>query len=166
MPVEPPEFKHALARFPSGVTVVTVRTPEGQDHGMTASAFSSVALDPPLVLVCIQKGNSTGDYIDLSGMFAVNMLADDQVSVSNRFAGKGPGPQERFTDLSIERAPLSGAVWLKDAVARIDCKVHATADGGDHTIYLGRVEATSVSVPGGNPLIYCGGAYRTLGAKL
>ena len=166
MPVEPKEFKHALGRFASGVTVLTVRTPEGGDHGMTASAFSSVALAPPLVLVCIQKGNSTADYIDAAQVFAVNVLADDQVEVSNRFAGYGPGPQERFSDLASSRAPVSGAVWLEGAVARLDCRVHATADGGDHTIYVARVEATSVSAPGGNPLIYCGGAYRTLGAKL
>jgi 3-hydroxy-9,10-secoandrosta-1,3,5(10)-triene-9,17-dione monooxygenase reductase component len=166
MAVEPHEFKHALGRFASGVTVVTVRTPEGEDHGMTASAFSSVALDPPLVLVCIRKGNSTAEYIDAARTFAVNVLADDQVDVSNRFAGYGPGPQERFSDLAIGRAPISGAVWLEGAVARLDCRVHATSDGGDHTIYVGRVEATSVSAVGGNPLIYCGGAYRTLGAKL
>jgi flavin reductase (DIM6/NTAB) family NADH-FMN oxidoreductase RutF len=166
MPVEPPEFKHALGCFPSGVTVITVRTPEGEDHGMTASAFSSVALHPPLVLVCIRKGNATADYIDLARAFAVNVLAEDQVAVSNRFAGYGPGPQERFSDLPIVRAPHSGAVWLEGAVARLDCRVHATADGGDHTIYVGRVEATSVLAVPGNPLIYCGGAYRTLGAKL
>ncbi len=116
--------------------------------------------------MCIRKGNATADYIDVAGTFAVNVLADDQTGVSNRFAGYGPGPQERFSDLAIERAPVSGAIWLEGAVARIDCKVHATADGGDHTIYLGRVEATSVSAVRGNPLIYCGGAYRTLGAKL
>jgi len=166
MPVGPHEFKHALGRFPSGVTVVTVRTPEGEDHGMTASAFCSVALHPPLILVCIRKGNSTADFIDAARMFAVNVLADDQVGVSSRFAGHGPGPQERFSDLATSRAPVSGAIWIDAAVARLDCQVHATADGGDHTIYLGRVEATSVVEVGGNPLIYCGGAYRTLGAKL
>ena len=81
------KFKRALGSFASGVTAVTVRTPEGHDHGMTASAFSSLSLDPPLVLVCVKVENSTHQYLEEASGFAINLLGAGQQALSNRFAG-------------------------------------------------------------------------------
>jgi flavin reductase (DIM6/NTAB) family NADH-FMN oxidoreductase RutF len=166
MPIEPATFRKALSHFPSGVTLLTVVTPEGAPHGMTASAFSSVSMVPPIILVCVKKGNSTHEYLTTRGAFAVNLLAEDQALVSDRFAGIGPVVQDRFADLAWRPAPLSGAPWLDRAITNLDCTLHGTADGGDHTVFLG--EVVGVSTPGEErkPLIYWSRAYRSVGAKL
>lgn len=168
MPVDAGEFRNALGRFASGVTVMTVRTTDGGDRGMTASAFSSLSLDPPLVLVCVKKGNTMDLALRGAAGFAVNLLAQDQVALSNRFAGYSAAPADRVDDLDISRGPFSGAAWLPGAIARLDCALHQVLDGGDHHIYLGRVEA--VDAPGARedqrPLLYFAGAYRAAGDKL
>lgn len=168
MPVDAGEFRNALARFASGVTVVTARTPDGGDRGMTASAFCSLSLDPPLILVCVRKGNAMDGVLQGAAGFAVNLLGQDQVDLSNRFAGYGAQPADRVDDLQPAAGPYSGAAWLPGAIARLDCALHQVLDGGDHHIYLGRVEA--VDAPGARedqrPLLYFAGAYRAAGEKL
>jgi len=154
MPVDAKAFKDALARFPSGVTVVTVQ--EGEEvHGITVSAFLSVSLSPPLILVSIDKRARSHDVIPRVGRFAVSILAEGQDPVSNYFAGyKQP-------DQVVELArPDMGTPVVPDALAWIDCSLHQVVDGGDHTLYIGQVEG--VTTRDGAPLIYYRGRYRAL----
>lgn len=171
MSVEASDFKAALARFPSGVTVITVvdtdAPPGEQDHGMTASAFCSLSLDPPLILVCVKKGNATHDKLTRAGGFGVNILAADQVSVSNRFAGWWKEGVSKWADLDLSRGAESGAPLIGGALARLDCQKFKALDGGDHTIFIGEVHGAEVSAADGadpEPLLYFFGGYRTIGA--
>ena len=154
-------FKSALGRWVSGVTIVTTRAGE-RVFGMTASAFSSVSLDPPLVLVCIAKKAHTLPWIVESGVFAVNVLAKDQHELSNRFATEG-NESVRFEGLACRSGP-SGAPWLPDTVAVLDCRVAAAHDAGDHWIYVGEVQAAEVAA-GRAPLLYYDASYRSLAAR-
>ena len=166
MPVTPDEFKAALARFASGVTVVTLTDTNG-DHGMTASAFTSVSLDPPLVLVCVTKGNATHERLVGASGFAINILAADQVTVSNRFAGWWDEGKSKWDDLTLSRGAVSGAPLIGGALAQLDCSAWSTADGGDHTLFIGQVESATVSPSAPDalaPLLYFAGGYRTIGA--
>lgn len=164
-------FRSALSRFASGVTVITTQTADGTDHGMTASAFTSVSLDPPLVLVCVGKTAFAHDHIAEAGTFAVNILGADQVGLSDRFAhriktadGYEPWPDDRdkFSDLEPARSAHGNAVF-SDVLGHLDCTVHEALDGGDHTIFLGQVEALAVSKHAAEPLLFFAGQYRELG---
>jgi len=167
MPASPDDFKAALGRFASGVTVVTLGGEE--DHGMTASAFCSLSLDPPLVLVCVKNGNTThGKLLEAKG-FGVNILGADQKDLSNRFAGWGfPPDQDKWADLDIGRGAVSGAPLLPGALAHLDCSLYGTRDGGDHTIFIGQVEnAESFGDRDSlNALLYFAGGYRSVGDSL
>lgn len=166
MPIAPADFKAALGRFPAGVTVITVATPEG-DHGMTASAFCSLSLDPPLVLVCVKKVNTTHGLLEGAAGFGVNLLAQDQMGLSNRFAGWGPQPEDRFEDQGDERGAVSGARFLPGSMASLDCTLYGTRDGGDHTIFIGQVEGAVIRGDDAElaPLIYFKG-YKAAGESL
>lgn len=157
MPVEAEAFKHALARWATGVTVVTTRAGE-RVHGMTVSAFTEVSLDPPLVLVCADKSSNTHPLIAEGGVFAVNVLAQGQDALSNRFASK-KDEERRFEGLRCERG-TTGAPLLPGALAHVDCRVVTSHDAGDHVIYLGSVEEVRTS--DGEPLLYYRGSYRAL----
>ena len=169
--MDPKLFKQAVGSFASGVTVITTRGADGGDHGMTASAFSSLSLDPPLVLVCVQEKNQTHELLKAAGSFAVNILARDQEERSNRFAGGlvgedgrwQPWPIERdkFADLEFRRGDAcGGSALISGCVAQLECSVEALLPGGDHGIFVGRVEA--VHVAGGDPLLYAKGHYGGL----
>ncbi len=136
-------FRNALGQFATGVTVITVKGPEGL-HGMTANAFTSVSLDPPLVLVCIDKRNRTHALIQEVGRFGVSVLAEDHENVSRHFAGAREIP----IDVTFIEEGL-GTPVIKESLAWLDCTVWRTYDGGDHTIIVGKVEA--LDAPGGNP---------------
>jgi flavin reductase (DIM6/NTAB) family NADH-FMN oxidoreductase RutF len=157
VPVTPDAFRDALACWASGVSIVTSRSGE-RVHGMTVSAFASVSLDPPLVLVCADKGSDTCALIAESGVFAVNVLARGQEALSRRFAEKRDEAR-RFEGIAVERA-VTGAPLLP-GLASLDCTLAATHDAGDHVIYVGRVEALRHRADG-EPLLYYRGAYRTL----
>ena len=169
-PIDETAFKRALGNFASGVTVLTVRTPAGADHGMTANAFSSLSMDPPLILVCIQNHNETYQLIQAVGAFAVNILGRDQEERSNRFAGSvmdahgcwqpWPEARDRFADLQYTRADASGAAFLTGCLANIDCTLEALHPGGDHGIFVGRIQ--QIQLPDDHskaPLLYYGGDY-------
>lgn len=167
MSVSDNDFKMALGRFGSGVTVVTV-TDEDGDHGMTASAFTSLSLDPPLVLVCVGKKGNMHARLDRADGFAVNVLDAAQESVSNRFAGWWNKDTSKWGDLAIDRAPHSNAPWIGGSLTSLDCTVHERMDGGDHTIFVGRVVATRTDDrprEALEPLFYFAGQYRQLTPK-
>jgi flavin reductase (DIM6/NTAB) family NADH-FMN oxidoreductase RutF len=159
MSVTGDEFRAALAHWASGVAVVTSAAGD-RIHGMTVSAFSSVSLDPPLVLVCADKASNTLALIEEGRVFAVNILAAAQQGLSNRFASK-QDEERRFEGIAWRRG-ATGAPILPGALAVLDCRVVAAHDAGDHVIYVGRVE--SVEVAAGDPLVYFGGAYRGIRA--
>ncbi len=146
--------------FVSGVTAVTT-TYEGRLRGVAVSAFSSVSLDPPLVLICVAKETSSQDMIAASGVFAVNVLSDDQEFLSDRFAARAPIVNDRFEGVPYHVA-VTGAPILEKSLAWYDCRVAATHDGGDHTIFVGRVEAMGFGDPARRPLVYYANRYARL----
>ena len=157
MTVDSGQFKDVLREWASGVTVVTSRHGE-RVHGMTVSAFASVSLDPPLVLICASKSSNTYEVIEEGRVFAANILAADQQDLSNKFASKKE-EHLRFEGLDWQEG-ATGAPILPGALAALDCRVVAAHDAGDHVIYVGQVEA--VVLDEGRPLIYYGAGYRAL----
>lgn len=167
MAVTPDEFRGAMRRFASGITVITARAGD-VDHGMTASAFCSLSVNPPRILVCVGRTAAIHDVISGAGAFGVTMLSDEMQPLSDRFAGRFPKDQDRFADLDISRAPDSGAAWLPGGLGWLDCAVAAAHDGGDHTIYVGEVTAARLN-DGVEPhaaLLYLAGRYRRAGDAL
>ncbi len=152
------EFRQALGAFATGVTVITTR---GGDHayGMTANAFSSVSLDPPLVLVCVISGTTGAEMIERHEAFAVNVLGADQEPVSRYFAWKDrPRGQEAFAEIAHELG-VTGCPILDGVAAHLDCRLVATHEAGDHVIYIGEVQAIGID-PAVQPLLFHGGKYR------
>ena len=146
--------------FASGVTVVTTAQ-DGRLRGITVSAFSSLSLDPPLVLLCIVNEASTCDMITESGVFAVNILSDDQEFLAERFAARAPIVNERFEGVPYQTA-VTGAPILEESIAWYDCRVEAKYDGGDHTIFVGRVAALGFGAASRQPLLYFANRYAAL----
>ncbi len=154
-------FRKAMGRFPTGVTVITGHDGAGAPVGVTVSAFSSLSLDPPLILFCLTAGTATMAAFQPEKTFAVNILAMDQGALSDQFAGP---PEARFS--GVEHHPgESGAPLLAGAVASVECRVDQTFSGGDHQIIIGRVERVTVA-EGKIPLVYCQSAYHELGSPL
>lgn len=156
MTLDPATFRATLARFASGITIVTARDRVGGDVGMTVSAFSSLSLDPPLVLVCIDNGASVAPVLEHCDAFAVNILAEDQEALSRRFAER---ELDRFDGVSVSRGAL-GLALLDGALANLECRVTARHPAGDHTILVGEVKEASLRE--GHPLLYYRGGYRRL----
>ena len=155
MPIDDAQFKLAMSHFASGVTVVTTEH-EGRPYGMTVASFASLSLHPPLVLVCIEKNVKTHEAIEASGVFGVSMLAQTQIAVSNRFASKS---DDKFEGVETRRGTL-GVPLLEGSICMLECRVHATLPGGDHTIFVGEVvEMQAVEAA---PLVYFRSGYREL----
>ena len=151
MAVDPAAFKAVMGQWPSGVTVVTTVDDDGP-HGMTASSFSSVSLEPPLVSVCVAKHLNTHGRLRASGVFAVNILDKDQVDHGLRFAGMLDEVSDRFAGVDVTTA-VTGAPLLTGTLGWVDCRVWQAYDGGDHTIFVGEVLAAGTD-PAASPLLY------------
>jgi flavin reductase (DIM6/NTAB) family NADH-FMN oxidoreductase RutF len=158
MTVEPLQFRQALSKFASGVTVVSTVTPEGQPIGVTVSAFSSVSLAPPLVLICLDHATSQLRAYTEGPHFCVNILAAEQQEISNIFAF--PGPRPPFDAIDYESGAL-GVPVIGNTLASLECRVEAVYPGGDHEIVVGAV-AHATWNDDLEPLIYAVGRYRTL----
>jgi flavin reductase (DIM6/NTAB) family NADH-FMN oxidoreductase RutF len=158
MPVSVDDFKKALQLWASGVTVVTTQSRKFGVQGMTVTAFSSVSVSPPQVLVCINDSADTGAGIEESRCFAVNVLSSEQQDVSNQFAG-GSSQQQRFENTTWEPG-ITGAPILTDSIMSLDCKVVEKVRAGTHWIIIGEVQDT-IRRPG-DPLLYYCGNYRQL----
>lgn len=153
-----PTFRQVLARFATGVVVVTGATEDGP-AGLTCQSFSSLSLDPPLVLLSTARSSTTWPRIAATGRFAVNVLAADQQDVSTRFAISGG---DKFAGQGWHPGAL-GNPLLDGAIAHVECDIDATHDGGDHVIVVGRVRA--LEAPGldaGSPLVYYRSSYHAL----
>jgi flavin reductase (DIM6/NTAB) family NADH-FMN oxidoreductase RutF len=154
------EFREALGCFATGVTVITTAS-EGHGYGMTANAFSSVSLDPPLVLVCAITGNEGSEIIARNGKFAVNILAADQEPISRYFSSKDrPRGPDAFRDVA-HRHGVTGCPILDGVAGHLDCTLVASHEAGDHVIFIGEVQALEVA-PEAAPLLFHGGGYRLL----
>jgi flavin reductase (DIM6/NTAB) family NADH-FMN oxidoreductase RutF len=155
--VDPLEFRRVMGHFPTGVSVITT-VHDGELHGMTANSFTSVSLDPMLVLACLSCGARTALAIQSAGHFAVNILAEDQEEVSQRFAKPG---QDHFEGLDVIRGHR-GLPLIPGALAYLVCAVDDVVQAGDHDIVLGRVEDCQASRNGVNPLVFFKGTYSKL----
>jgi flavin reductase (DIM6/NTAB) family NADH-FMN oxidoreductase RutF len=151
--VDEAHFRQVLGHFPTGVTVVTAMT-EGEPVGLAVGSFTSVSLDPPLVLFCPAKSSSSWPKIEAAGSFCVNILGEDQESVSRVFAGKGA---DKFQGLGW-RLGAVGAPILNDVLAWIDCRVEDVHEGGDHYLVVGRVAELGIGHEG-RPLVFFRGGY-------
>jgi 3-hydroxy-9,10-secoandrosta-1,3,5(10)-triene-9,17-dione monooxygenase reductase component len=155
-------YREVLGRFVTGVTVITTasQTPAGlQPWGTTVNAFTSVSLEPPLVLICVGRERSIHPVIDAAGRFVVNILAEDNQGLSDCFAGApSPLPRSAFCGASYQLS-ASGLPVLEAAVAHLECSVENVMDAGDHTVYLGRVVGLGLSEIHPLPLLYYRGRY-------
>jgi flavin reductase (DIM6/NTAB) family NADH-FMN oxidoreductase RutF len=145
--VEPDSYRRTISRFASGVTVITTRD-GGHDYGLTASAVTSLSLDPPMLLVCVNKASTTRQALVRSRVFAVNILQEQQSALARHFAGS---QADKFAGLHVSYGEL-GVPLLDDVLATLECRVTAIVDGGTHAIFLAEVQ--SVHATEGMPLTY------------
>ena len=152
-------FRQVMGHFCTGITIVTALD-AGAPVGFTAQSFTSVSLDPPLVLVCPAKTSSSWPRIKNSGSFCVNILADDQEALCRAFATSGG---DKFQGVGWSRSPMTGSPVLHDVLAWADCRIEAEHDAGDHTVALGRVVELGVRDHVG-PLLFFRGGYGSFEA--
>jgi flavin reductase (DIM6/NTAB) family NADH-FMN oxidoreductase RutF len=157
--IDASSFRRALGQFASGITVVTTRDAAGRPLGLTVSAFSSVSLDPPLVLVCLDHAADANDGMRASGLFGVSILREDQEAVSRRFARSDA---RKFEGIAL-REGRHGMPLVPGALAHIECRVRSFHEEGDHTVWVG--EVVSLAAAPGAPLIHQAGAYRRLARR-
>jgi flavin reductase (DIM6/NTAB) family NADH-FMN oxidoreductase RutF len=160
--VDAQAMRNTLRLWASGVSVVT----SGDAHeraGLTVSAFNSLSLDPPMILICLHKDSHAIPLIEKTGVFAVSILGDDQGGISDRFAGRVPlgESEDRFTGVTVYSA-ATGAPIIGSAIAWLDCRVASRHDGSTHWIYIGEVAATGTDEIAHTPLLYFDRAYRAL----
>ncbi|MEV8020810.1 flavin reductase family protein [Streptomyces sp. NPDC086554] len=168
------EFRAAMSRLAAGVVLVTARelpldaqdpmAPGGEDVGMTATAFLSVSLDPPLVLVSLREGSRMDDLLAEQPLWGVSVLAESQRHIAGRFAMKGRiSDRLLFEDIPYVRGEACGAPLVGGALATLECRTEQTVTAGDHTLVIGRVLTAQVPSADGGPLMYFKGKYRHLG---
>jgi flavin reductase (DIM6/NTAB) family NADH-FMN oxidoreductase RutF len=158
MAISNDEFKAALGSFASGVTVVTTKDLTGKLHGLTVSAFSSVSMNPPLILVCILKTTGSYSSFEESKGFVVNILGESQRQISNHFASH---LDDKFSGQNYELNEI-GLPILADCLVNLECTLKHSYDAGDHTIFVGEIKRAESKR--GKPLVYSQGNYRKLEA--
>jgi flavin reductase (DIM6/NTAB) family NADH-FMN oxidoreductase RutF len=162
------EFRAAMSRLAAGVVLVTAHDPDdgprGEDVGMTATAFMSVSLDPPLVLVSLRNGSRMDDLLAEQPLWGVSVLSESQRHVAGRFAMKGRvSDRLLFEDIPYTRGEVSGGLLVRGALATLECRTEQRIEAGDHTLVIGRVLAASLPSGDGGPLLYFRGRYHQLG---
>jgi flavin reductase (DIM6/NTAB) family NADH-FMN oxidoreductase RutF len=155
--IAPEEFRAAMGSFAAGVTIITTLDASGTPQAVTATAFSSVSLSPPLCLVCIAKRTRTYQPLLLKGSFAVNILRAEQEWLSARFASSAI---DRFKSVAWEPGAVTGCPIIAGALVSLECRVVEVHSGGDHDIFLGSPK--SIRVNEGAPLVYWRGSYSSL----
>ncbi|MGH8893605.1 MAG: flavin reductase family protein [Actinomycetes bacterium] len=162
--VAPDSFKRAASKFPSGVAVVTSAC-EGLVHGITVSAFSSLSLEPPQVLVCVARWSKLNELVLRSNAFAVNILANDQAHISAEFAKPGRHPMPTFDEMGIQSTVYETRSPVLDGVAAyFDCTVVMACESGDHSVFMGDVVVAGADSTK-DPLLYVDRKYRHLAAE-
>ncbi|WP_455360672.1 flavin reductase family protein [Streptomyces sp. SYSU K21746] len=162
------EFRAAMSRLAAGVVLVTAHDPDdgprGEDVGMTATAFLSVSLDPPLVLVSVRNGSRMDDLLAEQPLWAATLLSENQRQVAGRFAMKGRiSDRLLFEDIPFVRGKESGAPLVTGALGALECRTEQRVTAGDHTLVIGRVLAADLPDMDSGPLAYFRGRYRQLG---
>ncbi|MGW0603494.1 flavin reductase family protein [Streptomyces sp. NPDC002640] len=164
------EFRAAMSRLASGVVLVTAHEPQldpdgpaGEDAGMTATAFMSVSLDPPLAMISVRTGSRMDDLLAEQPLWAVSVLAEDQRHIAGRFAMKGRvSDRLLFADIPHTHGEASGAPLIAGALASVECRTEQRVEAGDHTLIVGRV-LTATTGPGeAGPLLHFRSRYRHL----
>lgn len=153
------DYRRVVGRFATGVTVITAVV-DGEQHAMTCNSFTSVSLDPVLVLFCAEKVARFHEVVLTSGTWAVSVLAQGQEQVSRRFAVRGRPLEDQFSGLPFSVGPATGAAVLDGALAALECRTVSVTDAGDHTVFIGEVLGLGVPDPDGDPLLYYEGRYR------
>lgn len=153
------DLRAVMRRWATGVTLVTAQH-AGRPHGMTVSSFTSVSLDPPLVLVALERSSVTHRMVEQSEAFAVALLREAQIDLAERFAGRVPDTEDRFAGVAY-RTAVTGAPIPDGCLATLDCRRRAAHPAGTHTIFVGEVLAVGGD-PGGRPLLYYDRHYRRL----
>ena len=156
MAIDPRELRNVMGNFATGVTIITTKDAMGKPFGLTANAFSSLSLDPPLLLICVDKKVDCYACFEESKVFGVNFLSEGQDQLSTRFATKGI---EKFEGIPHKLGDL-GVALLDGALAHIECKLVSAYEGGDHTIYIGEIQRAEVL--GDHPLLFFRGKYYKL----
>lgn len=154
--IKPDEFRHVLGHFATGVTIVTTCDAEARPAGLTASAFSSVSLDPPLVLICVDHKSQSYPTLRDSGRFGINILHREHEPISRRFASTR---LDKFDGVPF-RSGVLGVPLIEGALAHLECRTVNAYVEGDHTIFVGRVESAQAGE--GEPLLYYRGGYHRL----
>ena len=160
MAMDPKYFRNTLGRFATGVTVVTVNDGE-ISRGMTANAFSSVSLDPPLILVCVDEKATCLEMIRNAKKFNVNFLAEEQKEISDWFAGKGRDAEDQFSELEYDMGENATPV-LKGNIGLLECELYNEVPGGDHVIFIGLVTRALFEEDVKAPLLYYASSYRKM----
>jgi flavin reductase (DIM6/NTAB) family NADH-FMN oxidoreductase RutF len=161
VPIDPLAFRRAAGLFATGVTVVTTRV-DGVDHAMTANSFTSVSLDPVLVLVSVDKTARWHAAVSQAQLFGVSVLSAAQDATSKLFATRGRALDVRAAGIGFHHGALTGVVLFDAALATFECSVTDTHDAGDHTLVVGEVLAIGTPEPDAAPLVFFAGGYRTL----
>lgn len=153
-------FRRALGQFVTGVTVATTSGLDGEPVGMTANAFTSVSLDPPLVLLCVGRSASSFRAMQSAERYAVHILSAEQQPVSDAFARSAADGADKFAEVAWRRAD-DGLPLLDEYLARLECTIVDRVDAGDHVLYIGRVDAADVADLGTTPLAFFQGRYAS-----
>jgi flavin reductase (DIM6/NTAB) family NADH-FMN oxidoreductase RutF len=168
MSLNPTDFRKAMGCFATGVTIITVcldGETNGEVHGMTANAFSSVSLDPALVLVCVDKRATTHTHLHTKKRFGINVLAENQRAISDYYARPERTHERAEAEAGARFDRTShGTPVLHGSLAYLECRLHSAQEAGDHTIFIAEVE--EVVVREGNPLLFFRGKYRKVGEEM
>jgi flavin reductase (DIM6/NTAB) family NADH-FMN oxidoreductase RutF len=151
-------FRSVLGRFASGITILTARDKKGGDHGMTASAFCSLSLNPPLVLFCVDHSASMHDLLLSHPTIGISILSSEQEPYSRRFAAD---ENDRFDGIAFSRGERD-VVLLDAALAHMECRIVEHHEGGDHTIFIAEIDRATPQATDGRPLMYYRGGYAQL----
>jgi flavin reductase (DIM6/NTAB) family NADH-FMN oxidoreductase RutF len=158
--VNPEALRGAMRLWATGVTIVTTKV-NGIWHGMTVSSFTSISLDPPLVMVSLEHGTRTYGMVAQAGLFGVTILSKDQQAISERFAGRSSDSQDRFAGLEVFTME-TGAPFISGGLAYLDNLVSSSIDAGSHTLFIARVVATRFVTDHEHPMIYFNRSYHHL----
>ncbi|HWH76395.1 MAG TPA: flavin reductase family protein [Candidatus Binatus sp.] len=156
MAIEAQELRRVMGHFATGVTVITTVDGDGNPQGLTANAFMSLSLEPPMVVISVDKGATCYACFGVEKGFTVNFLSEDQEDISRRFATKGI---DKFAEIKWHPG-ANGAAVIDGALGQVECKITQCHDGGDHTIVVG--EIINVAASGERPLLFFKGKYQRL----
>ncbi len=160
MPIEADSLRAIMRQWATGITLVTSAHDGDSPHGMTVTSFTSVSLDPPLIVVSLENSSRTYQLVKQTGVFAVSILRQDQQDLAERFAGRIPDDRDRFHGIPYRQAS-SGAPIPEGILAYLDCRLVETHPVGTHTLFIGEVVEGTVEGQG-SPLLYYNRGYRRL----